>query len=124
MRYWIFLGVAALFETAWTYCLKYMKFSDLKLLRWHTFYRADMGLPILGPFLGYIVFGIANIVLFSNAIKVIPTPTAFAVWTALTLILIKLVDILYFRTGWSLTEAFFLLLITAGIIGLKASASV
>jgi quaternary ammonium compound-resistance protein SugE len=59
-----------------------MKFSDLKTLRFINFYRWAGGLPVLLPFIGYILFGLANIYLFSLAIKALPTATAFAVWTA------------------------------------------
>jgi len=116
---WLFLFLAASFETAWTYSIKYMAFNALKTLRWNTFYLPTVGLPILLPFVGYIVFGVANIYFFSQAIKQIPTPTAFAVWTAMALILIKAVDVFIFKTNWSFTELFFLTLIGVGIIGLR-----
>lgn len=119
MRPWLFLLIAASFETAWTYAVKYLSFSALKTLRWNTFYLPGVGLPILLPLLGYIVFGVANIYFFSQAIKQIATPTAFAVWTAMALILIKLVDVLVFKSNWSLTELFFLTLIGVGIVGLR-----
>ncbi|ASU32068.1 DMT family transporter [Mucilaginibacter xinganensis] len=116
---WIYLLLAATCETAWTFCLKFMKFSDLKTLRFINFYRWDGGLPVLLPFMGYIIFGIANIYLFSMAIKQIQTATAFAVWTAITLIFIKIAELAFFnqRTSWA--EVFFMMLIMAGIIGLK-----
>ena len=78
-----------------------------------------MGLPILLPFVGYVVFGVANIYFFSRAIKQIPTPTAFAVWTAMALVLIKAVDVFLFKMNWSFAELFFLTLIGIGIIGLR-----
>ena len=123
MQAWFFLLIAATFETAWTYSVKYMKFADLKLLRWHNFYSPQIGLPILAPIVGYVVFGIANIYFFSMAIKQIPTPTAFAVWTAMALILIKLVDVFIFHANWSVTELFFLMLIGIGIVGLRLYAA-
>lgn len=123
MQAWLFLFIAASFETAWTYSVKYMTFSQLKTLRWNTFYLPHVGLPILIPFVGYVVFGIANIYFFSMAIKQIPTPTAFAVWTATALILIKAVDVFIFKANWSFTELFFMTLIGAGIIGLRVYAA-
>ncbi|HVW95391.1 MAG TPA: SMR family transporter [Mucilaginibacter sp.] len=116
---WIYLLLAATCETAWTFCLKFMKFSDLKTLRFLTFYRWSGGLPVLLPFLGYIIFGLLNIYLFSMAIKQIPTATAFAVWTTVTLILLKLSELLFFHQSISWIEVFFMLLIMAGILGLK-----
>ena len=116
---WLYLILAACCETAWTFCLKFMKFSDLKTLRFITFYKWQGGLPVLVPFIGYILFGIANIYLFSLSIKQLPTATAFAVWTAATLIFIKIAELVFFRQRISLPEIFFMLLIMTGILGLK-----
>lgn len=96
-----------------------MKFSDLKILRFINFYRWQGGLPVLLPFVGYIAFGLINIYFFSLAIKQIPAATAFAVWTAVTLILLKLSEISIFNQRISWPEVFFMLLIMAGILGLK-----
>lgn len=71
------------------------------------------------PFIGYILFGIANIYLFSLAIKQLPTAIAFAVWTATTLIFIKIAELIFFKQNISFVEIFFMLLIMAGILGLK-----
>jgi quaternary ammonium compound-resistance protein SugE len=99
-----------------------MKFSDLKTLRFINFYRWTGGLPVLIPFVGYILFGLANIYLFSLAIKQIPTATAFAVWTAVTLIFIKIAELVFLGQRISWIEMFFMLLIMAGIMGLKSFA--
>jgi quaternary ammonium compound-resistance protein SugE len=96
-----------------------MKFSDLKTLRFINFYRWQGGLPVLIPFIGYILFGLANIYLFSLAIKQLPTAVAFAVWTATTLIFIKIAELIFFKQNISFVEIFFMLLIMAGILGLK-----
>ena len=96
-----------------------MKFSELKSLRWHNFFKTDIGLPILLPFLGYILFGIGNIFFFSLALKKIPTASAFAVWTAVSIILMKAAEILFFKDKITFVELFFIFLITAGIAGLK-----
>ena len=116
---WIFLVLAALCETAWTFCLKFMKFSDLKTLRFTNFYLWHGGLPVLLPFVGYLAFGIANITLFSFAMKHIPVATAFAVWTATTLVFVKLAELMFFKQSISLMEIFFMTLIMVGILGLK-----
>ena len=116
---WIYLVLAASCETAWTFCLKFMKFSDLKTLRFINFYKWHGGLPVLIPFIGYILFGLANIYLFSLAIKQLPTAVAFAVWTATTLIFIKIAELIFFKQSISFVEIFFMLLIMAGILGLK-----
>lgn len=116
---WLYLILAATSETAWTFCLKFMKVSDLKTLRFIDFFRWHGGLPILLPFIGYILFGLTNIYLFSLAIKQLPTAVAFAVWTAATLIFIKITKSIFFHQRISFAEMFFMLLIMIGILGLK-----
>ena len=117
---WIYLLLAAACETAWTFCLKFMKLADLKTLRFINFYKWQGGLPVLLPFFGYIIFGLVNIYLFSLAIKQIATAIAFAVWTAATLVLLKIVELLFFHQKVSFVEGFFIMLILVGIIGLKS----
>ena len=100
-----------------------MKISGLKTLQLTTFYRWSGGLPIILPFVGYVLFGLANIYFFSTAIKHIPTAMAFAVWTATTLIFLKISEVLVFHQRTSWPEVFFMLLIMVGILGLKIYAS-
>lgn len=120
---WLYLLGASVGQMAWTYSLKFISVADLKTLRWTTLFRLDGGLPTLGPWIGYIVFGIVNSVLLAMAMRTISTAIVFAVWTAVTLILIKTVDVFWFKEGWSLTELFFILLITVGIAGLRLVSS-
>lgn len=96
-----------------------MKVEDLKTLRFINFYKWSGGAPILLPFMGYIIFGLCNIYFFSLAIKSLPVAVAFAVWTASTLVFIKIVEMMFFQQRTSWAELFFMLLIMAGILGLK-----
>jgi len=116
---WINLFIAAIFETGWTYALKYMNFSDLKEA-WYKgpLWSEPVGIQVV-PFILYVIFGGGNIYFLQASLKEIPTATAIAVWTAFSLVMIKLCDIYYFKTGTSLMEFFFLALIVIGIIGLK-----
>jgi quaternary ammonium compound-resistance protein SugE len=116
---WLYLFIAALFESAWTFSLKFMRFGDLKTLRFTNFYKTAEGLPILVPFVGYILFGIGNIYFFSMAIKHVSTATAYAVWTAITLVLIKVAEVAIFKQKISWLEILFMMMIMAGIMGLK-----
>lgn len=116
---WLYLAMAALFETAWTFCVKYLKFSNFKLLTWANFYKVE-GVQIILPLLGYITFGLLNVYFFSLAIKQISTAVAFAVWTALTLTFIKFAELLLYKQDVSWLELLFMILITVGIIGLKS----
>ena len=116
---WIYLIIAAAFEAAWTFSLKFMKFSDLKALRWHSALSLQYGLPVWLPFAGYVLFGIGNIYFFSLAIKLVPTAVAYAVWTAIALVLIKIAEMAIFHQKLSWMEVFFMMLIMTGILGLK-----
>ena len=116
---WIFLIIAAAFEAAWTFSLKFMKFADLKALRINSMTSATGALPVALPFVGYVIFGIGNIYFFSLAIKQLPVATVYAAWTAVTLIFIKFADITFFNQRITLAETFFMLLIMTGMLGLK-----
>lgn len=116
---WLYLIGASICMMAWTYSLKYLSWDGLKMLRWTTFYQPDEGLPVLIPWVAYVFFGIVNTVLLAIAMRVIPTTTAFAVWTALSLVFLKAADVLWLKISWSWSELFFILLITIGIVGLK-----
>ncbi len=96
-----------------------MTFKDLKLLRFNNFFTTSKGLPILLPFLGYIFFGIGNMFFLSKAFKFLPTPIVFAVWTAVTLVILKLIDVFYLHKKTNFIEAIFLLMIVVGIVGLR-----
>jgi quaternary ammonium compound-resistance protein SugE len=116
---WFYLFIAALLETAWTYSIKFLTFKDVLTLRLNNFYLPEKLIPVVCPFLGYIFFGIGNIYFFSLAMKTIPVSIAFAIWTATTLILMKLLDTFFFHQTLSFTEIFYTVLILIGIIGLK-----
>ncbi|GAB3560665.1 DMT family transporter [Spirosoma fluminis] len=119
MHAWFFLLIAACLQTGWIYTLKYLSFDALKTLGWNMLYSLSTGLPVLLPLLGNIVFGLGNMYFFSLALKQMPTAVAFAVWTALVLAFVKLVDVLVFKASWSFTELLFLTLIGLGIVGLR-----
>ena len=116
---WIYLIIAALFETAWTFSVKFFKLSDLKLITWNNFYLLDKSIPLTAPLLGYILFGIGNVYFFSMAMKQLSAATTFGVWTAFSLVFIKIAEVFIFGKSVSWLESFFILLIMAGIIGLK-----
>ncbi len=116
---WLCLVGAAVCEMGWTYSLKFLQWTELKTLRWSTFYRPDGGLPILIPWVGYVVLGIVNTILLAWAMRDIPTSTAFAVWMALSLVFMKGVDVFWLKGNWSWTELFFIGLIAVGVVGLK-----
>ncbi|EHQ30557.1 DMT family transporter [Mucilaginibacter paludis] len=116
---WLFLLIASLFEALWTYSVKYFSLTNLKTIRFDNFYKMDGGLPALIPLLGYIIFGVGNIFFFSLALKSLSNSTAYSVWTAMTIVVLKLIELLYFKQKISVVEFCFIIMIIVGIMGLK-----
>ena len=116
---WIYLLIAALFEIAWTYSLKFMEVKKLKALHWADLFTKRDQWMTLSPFAGYILFGVGNIIFFSMAMKQIPASTAMAVWMGVTLIGIRLVDMSVFKEPYDFYQFFYMGLIIVGIAGLK-----
>ena len=116
---WLYLFIASLFEALWTYSVKYFNFSNIKTVRFDNWYKMDAGLPILLPLIGYILFGIGNIFFFSLSLKSLTNATAYSVWTAMTIVVLKCIELFYFKQKISVLEFCFILMIIGGIIGLK-----
>jgi quaternary ammonium compound-resistance protein SugE len=118
---WISLFIAAIFEIAWTYSLKYLDMAKFRRIQWSAFFSEKQHVYTVAPLIGYIVFGLGNIYCFSLAMKQIPASIALATWMGLVLVGIKIVDISFLKQPFQLTQAFFMSLILIGIIGLKTS---
>ncbi len=116
---WLFLFIASLFEALWTYSVKYLSVAGLKTIRFDNFYRMDGTLPVLLPLVGYILFGVGNIFFFSMSLKSLTNATAYSVWTAMTIVVLKCIELFYFKQKISIAEFGFILMIIIGIIGLK-----
>jgi len=116
---WIYLFVASLFEIGWTFSIKFMNVKDILAIKWLHFFSTWDNAKTLAPLVGYILFGIANIVFFSMAIKHISAGTAMAVWLGTALIGVKLVDIFVFKQPYNFYQFFYFGLILVGVIGLK-----
>ena len=119
MTYWIYLVVASLFEICWIYSLKYIDVAKLKQIPWNQFFSSQDPIITLTPLLGYIIFGIGNIIFFSLAMKGIAPSTAFGVWMGLALIGAKIIDVTYFDEPFDYKHLIYMGLILIGIIGLK-----
>jgi quaternary ammonium compound-resistance protein SugE len=119
MIYWFYLFCASCLEVGWMYSLKYMNVKKIREIAWAKLFTDVNQFYTLFPLMGYIVFGIGNIVLFSMALKYIPASTAFVTWMAMTLIGGKMVDTLYFKETFTYTHLLYMAFILIGIIGLK-----
>lgn len=118
---WIYLIVAAALEACWMFSLKFLSFDKFKTITLSNFFQTTE-MKIWLPLAGYIIFGATNTYFFSLAMKNIPTAIAFTIWTAVSIMFIKIVEVTFFQNKISFLEIFFLLLILAGIIGLKVVA--
>lgn len=108
-------------EVCWTYSLKALNMQRVKEVAWlHTFSQPAVLLPVV-PLLGYIAFGLANVVFLSQAMRAIPTATAYSAWMALAVVGIKLVDVLYLKQPLSWMSVFYTSLIIIGVLGLRQS---
>jgi len=118
MIYWIYLIIASLFETGWIISLKYIKWDQLKNIRLEW---SESNFSLVGPLAGYIVFGVGNIYFFSMAMKQIPASTAFAVWMAMALIGLRIIEWVVYKQPGTWMDYFYMALMLAGMIGLKKS---
>jgi quaternary ammonium compound-resistance protein SugE len=111
--------MASVMEVCWTYSLKFVSIAKLRALDWPRFFDGPAGWQTLLPAVGYLAFGVANIIFFSRAMNQIPAATAFAVWTGTALVGVKLVDTLVLREPFNPMQLVYMGLILAGIAGLR-----
>ena len=99
---WICLYLAGLLEVFWSTCMKFSHgFTVLKFTI----------LTIAGMILSFL--------LLSQAIKTLPLGTSYAIWTGIGAVGAVFVGMLLFKEVLTPLRLFFVLLILAGIIGLK-----
>jgi quaternary ammonium compound-resistance protein SugE len=99
---WIYLFVAGIFETAWAVGLKY---SD--------------GFTKLGPTLFTAVTMIISIYLLALALRTLPVGTGYAVWTGIGAVGTAILGIVLFNESREPARILCIVLIVAGLIGLK-----
>lgn len=99
---WIYLFVAGIFETAWAVGLKY---SD--------------GFTKFGPSLFTAVTMMISIYLLALALRALPVGTGYAVWTGIGAVGTAILGMVLFNESRELPRIFCIVLIVAGIIGLK-----
>lgn len=120
---WVYLFIAAFSEIWWTYSLKYVDMKKIIDTPVKLYFAEPVNAKILLPPLGYVLFGLTNIFFFSLAMKEIPVAVAFAVWVAISIVGLKLMDVFIFKTSsFNITDFFFYALIVIGILGIKKNA--
>jgi quaternary ammonium compound-resistance protein SugE len=99
---WIYLFVAGIFETAWAVGLKY---SD--------------GFTKAGPSLFTAVTMMISIYLLALALRTLPVGTGYAVWTGIGAVGTAVLGMVLFNESREPARILCIVLIVAGIIGLK-----
>ena len=100
---WFFLILGGLFEIGFTTCLKLS--NNFKHVGWS---------------IGFFVCIILSFVLLNKAVQTLPMGTAYAVWTGIGAAGSVLVGIFLFKESSDFWRLFFLFLLIASILGLKA----
>ncbi len=101
---WVYLLVAGGFEIVWATGLKY---TD--------------GLTRLWPSVGTVAAMGVSMVCLALAVRAIPIGTAYAIWTGIGAVGMALVGMALFNEPRDAARLCFILLIVAGIVGLKLS---
>ena len=116
---WTYLFIAAGLEIGWVYCLKFMELKKISSIGFTGMMSSKENMLLIIPVLGYAVTGVGNIIFFYMAMKQIPTSVAFAVWMAISLSGVKIIDTVVFKESISVIQYISFALIILGIIGLK-----
>ncbi|EMA46025.1 DMT family transporter [Halococcus saccharolyticus] len=99
---WVYLIVAAVFETGWAIGLEY---SD--------------GFTNLVPSVATIVSMAISVVLLAKAVQSLPIGTAYAVWTGIGAAATAILGVLLFDESSSVARFGFIGLIIVGVVGLE-----
>lgn len=103
---WLLLVLAGLFEVVWAVGLKH---TD--------------GFTRLGPSLFTLAAMAASIFLLSAALRTLPLGTGYAVWVGIGAVGTAIAGIVLFHEAVTALKLFSLLLVLAGIVGLKLASS-
>jgi quaternary ammonium compound-resistance protein SugE len=101
---WLYLGIAGLFEVVWAIGLKYTN-----------------GFTRLWPSIWTLAGMVASIGFLAQALKTIPLGTGYAVWTGIGAVGTAILGIVLFGESKDPLRLTFILIIVAGIVGLRFS---
>lgn len=99
---WVLLVVAGLFEVGWAIGLKYTE-----------------GFTRLWPSVGTVLAMVVSLGLLGVAMKTLPVGTAYAVWVGVGAVGTVILGIVLFDEPLNLLRGVSVLLIVAGLVGLK-----
>ena len=99
---WLYLVLAGVFEIAWAIGLKYTE-----------------GFTRAWPSTGTVMAMIASLYFLAQALKTIPVGTGYAVWTGIGAVGVAILGMVLFDEPRTFFRILSILLIVAGIAGLK-----
>ena len=99
---WLWLLLASLLEIGWPVALKYAK-----------------GLTRPGPSLLAGAVSVISFLFLAQALKSLPVGTAYAIWVGIGAAGVAVVGMLLLGESRDLPRLFFLVLIVAGVVGLR-----
>jgi multidrug transporter EmrE-like cation transporter len=91
-----------------------------ELLSLKVFFKDDGWLAVVA-IVGYAGFGIANVLLFSAALKKIPASAGFGIWTGLAILGNTVIDHWVLGVDFSKFQGIFAFLLLVGILGIRIS---
>jgi quaternary ammonium compound-resistance protein SugE len=101
---WLYLIIAALFETGWAIGLEYSE-----------------GFTKLWPSVATVISMAISVVLLAKAVQSLPIGTAYAVWTGIGAAATALLGIILFNESSSVARLGFIGLIVVGVVGLEVT---
>jgi quaternary ammonium compound-resistance protein SugE len=113
--------LASCLEVCWIYSVKILDMKKISDISWKNLRNDYSQLTALIPFICYLFFGLTSATFFSMSMKKIPAATAFAGWMGIALVITKIIEVIWFKEPFSWASIFFIVLILAGIIGLKTT---
>lgn len=84
-------------------------------------FSEDDGWLAIVAIVGYAGFGIANVLLFSAALKKIPASAGFGIWTGLAILGNIVIDHWVLGVDFTMLQGIFALLLLTGILGIRIS---
>lgn len=104
--HWLYLLLAGLLEVGWVISLKH---TD--------------GFTKVKPIIGYVLFGLGNVYLFSLALKSLPMGLAFSIWMGIAVTGTLIYESFVYNQTFSPFKICCILFILLGIIGLKMTST-
>lgn len=102
---WAYLFFAAVFEIGWAVGLEYTE-----------------GFSRFWPSVGTVIAMVVSMALLAQAVKTLPIGTAYAVWTGIGAVGTAIAGIVLFGEPRNVARIVFIVLIIAGVAGLKLTA--